>query len=223
MTNGDRTTIWYTPSELDSLRPNCHVIRKSSSSFNCTPDYCTRGLEFYATKGTYLRQRDCKLAKFAVADEQHMQRRQYGKIDDDNALATAYGQRTQHCQEEAHIMALVDELFVRRHVYNLVCPPKLLDAQRTVAFSDKMRLCTCCSGRVGRGGRKASASLSLSPRPRRNCTNKITLSSLASHPKSRSESCLVTRSTNKGTQKNCNKKSFLQRLVSVASSNKALP
>ena len=226
LTGGDATLIWYSPFELECSQPNCRNVRRrsfSSSSAICTEDDCARGLEFFATKGSCLRQRDCKLAKFAVADEQDMQRRQYGRLYDLDALADAYHQHTKHCQDEAHVMALVDELYVRKHVYNLPCPSILHNAQRTVSFSDKMRLCTCCGGGIRRGENKRMvvSSLSLSPRPRRQSASNDAFSSVPSHPrKSRSDSSLVN-ATQDARKSVISKKNFLQRIASIAN-NKEL-
>ena len=80
---------------------------------------------------------------YAVIDEQQLQRR--ARNIDSNALAVVYSRHTTQSQEDAYNVALIDEMYVRRHVYEHPCSNSdILSAEQDLKCSDATKImCTC--------------------------------------------------------------------------------
>ena len=129
---------WYSRSELTSLTP-----RDPKRSGRCCRGECLRGLEGQTTLGSYLRRQQYQRSMYAVIDEQQLQRR--ARNIDSNALAVVYSRHTTQSREDAYNVALIDEMYVRRHVYELPCSNSdILSAEQDLKCSDTTKImCTC--------------------------------------------------------------------------------
>ena len=114
---------WYSRSERGDLRrqqqrdrlPFETTTRKGKMP-RCSSEACLRGLEGQTANGSALRKRRLQAAQFAVMYEQQLQDQH--DLYDPDGLAVQYAAQTQQCQIEAHVTALVDEMYVKQHAYD---------------------------------------------------------------------------------------------------------
>ena len=110
------TKIWYNRADMLLMRPQSFEVENASG---CSTKHaskknkgeCMRGLEGLTKPGSLYRTTSVRSSIYAVLDEQR-----YG--DSKDLIPEIYSVATRQCQEKAHIMALIDELFVKKHVYN---------------------------------------------------------------------------------------------------------
>jgi hypothetical protein len=99
-----------------------------------------RGLEFRTKKGAKLRMANYVNAGLAVIDEQEFQWSE--GMHDPETLAKIYSNRTLKSAQQAHILALLDELYVRKFVQHVPPLPQHLQAQQNAKWQG-LRGCTC--------------------------------------------------------------------------------
>ena len=112
--NEEYDAVWYSPKEIDLVKAECALtvtMMQTCTSLH-TEMYCSRGLEYRTPIGQEMRRMNKLNGLVAVLNEQD---RQYDENEyDPDAIACIYKQVTQHCQDDAHQLALRDERYVRR-------------------------------------------------------------------------------------------------------------
>ena len=191
---------YYSKEELQVMK---FQEPKRMNHKKCCKGECLRGLECKTNSKKlvqYLRKQQSQRATFAVMDEQQLQF-DAQNVDHD-ALAAAYSQHTQQSQMDAYNVALIDELYVRRHVYSeneddgcdmMPCSTSTTNnedlylAEKYVKNSDTaLYLCTCASS-----GAASSSTSTLSPfslKKRRTTTSN-------DHPRNNSTQVVVSLRT----------------------------
>jgi hypothetical protein len=120
------TTCYYTKKEIALFKP---VEYRSFSK--CCKGECLRGFEGWAGRSGQIRRKVTLSTRKSVIAEQKEQL-DNGKVVDTVALARFYGTLAQRSEQEARTVALADELYSRRYVYELPCSPELLAAEALV-------------------------------------------------------------------------------------------
>jgi hypothetical protein len=131
------TTCYYTKKEIALFKP---VEYRSFSK--CCKGECLRGFEGWAGRGGIIRRKVTLSTRKAVITEQKEQL-DNGQVVDPVALARFYGTLAQHSEQEAQTVALADELYTRRYVYELPCSPELLAAEELVRETVHLKYCSC--------------------------------------------------------------------------------
>jgi hypothetical protein len=138
----EKKNTWYTLQELDDMRPNQQYVKalfRNCGTHTKLGD-CMRGLEFRTKKGAKLRLANHVNAGLAVIDEQEFQLSE--SLHDPETLAKIYSNRTLKSAQQAHIMALLDELYVRKFVQQISPLPQHVQAQQNAKWQG-LRGCTC--------------------------------------------------------------------------------
>ena len=143
----ERGRIWYSLEDLDKMRPALSKVNYLIR--NCGED-CVRGLEFRTKKGSKKRLSNYVNAGLSVIDEQEFQWTE--GIHDPETMATIYANQTKESAKSASVMAILDELYVKRVVYGIPCTDqRYIDAQRSYKW-DSLRCCTCYDNALARSG-----------------------------------------------------------------------
>ena len=136
------TRIWYNRADMLLMRPHAFEVENASgcsTKEGKNKGECMRGLEGLTKPGSLHRTTSVRSSVYAVLDEQR-----YG--NDKDIIPELYSVATRQCQELAHIVGLVDELYVKEHVHqdDMTCS---VDTIQSIAIL-KTRfgltpLCTC--------------------------------------------------------------------------------
>ena len=137
------TKIWYNRADMLLMRPQSFEVENASGCSNKPGKKkggeCMRGLEGLTKPGSLHKTTSARSSIYAVLDEQR-----YGR--DKELIPEIYSVATRQCQERAHIMALVDELYVKQHVHgdDMTCTVDTIQSPAILKTRFGVTpLCTC--------------------------------------------------------------------------------
>ena len=153
-----RRSYWYNSDEMRMMQHALSHREKRRLSRGCSSaGLCLRGLEAQINlrKGRHLRKKKPEFAIQAVLDEQQKHLKRFERCDPD-AIRRVSLAKSMSSKVDAYEMALLDELYVRRHVCNSVpcCAITMTQERHDGAEKilqsvqpkhDYVKLCTCCA------------------------------------------------------------------------------